>query len=474
VQLGTSELGVLVGRSIGQVRAGAEFLINASPGAAVVEIAGETFSNRIGRAYLAELRMAFRVLIVSGGVAGGWATLVPLSGAVVLPGTLVVESSVKKVQHPTGGVVAEIPVRDGMHVEAGGLVIRLDETQVRANGQLVANQLDQVRMRSARLTAERDGANEILVPRGLATRVGEEGIAQLVTAEESLFRARGSARRGQIELLQSNIGQFTEQIAGLEAQIASKTSQLTIISGELTGVDELYRKGLVPLTRLTTLQRESARLEGERGQLVSAIAETKAKSGQAQLQIVKVDQDFRSDVMKDLREAQDRQSELTEKNIAAQDQLQRIDIRAPVAGTVHQLSVHTIGGVIRPGDVIMEIVPDNDGLEIEARLPPNEIDQVRRAQTAFLRFSAFNQRTTPQVGGEVSYVSADLSHDTQNNSAYYSVRVTLSGDERRRLGEVRLVSGMPVEVFLQTGSRTMMSYLFKPILDQFHRMFNER
>jgi HlyD family secretion protein len=400
--------------------------------------------------------------------------LVPLSGAVVLPGTLVVESNVKKVQHPTGGVVADIAVRDGMHVSAGGLLLRLDETQLRANGQMLVNQLDQIRMRAARLIAERDGTPELRIPDSFTARMSDAAIAQLVTSEKSQFNARASARRGQIELLQSNIGQFKEQIAGLDSQIASKASQLTIIAGELTGVQELYGKGLVPLARLTTLQREVARLEGERGQLTSAIAETKAKVGQAQLQIVKVDQDFRTEVLKDLREAQDKEAELSEKNVAAQDQLQRIDIRAPTAGTVNQLSVHTIGGVVRPGDVILEIVPDSDELEIEARLPPNEIDQVRRAQTAFLRFSAFNQRTTPQVEGTVSYVSADLSRDAQTNTTYYTVRVTLPGDERRRLGAVKLVAGMPVEVFLQTGSRTMLTYLLKPISDQFHRMFNER
>jgi HlyD family secretion protein len=468
------DIGTVTQTSIAQLRAGAEFLVNASPGAAVPVIPGEAFSSRVGRAYMAELRTAFRVLILSGSVAGGWATLVPLSGAVVLPGTLVVESSVKKVQHPTGGVVADIAVRDGMHIKAGSLLVRLDETQVRANGQMLVNQLDQIRMRAARLVAERDGAAEIRIPDNFTARMSDAAIAQLVASEKSQFTARASARRGQTELLQSNIGQFKEQIAGLDAQIASKTSQLTIIAGELTGVQELYSKGLVPLTRLTTLQREVARLEGERGQLTSSIAETKAKVGQAQLQIVKVDQDFRTEVLKDLREAQDKEAELTEKNVSAQDQLQRIDIRAPTAGTVNQLSVHTIGGVIRPGDVILEIVPDSDELQIEARLPPNEIDQVRRAQTAFLRFSAFNQRTTPQVEGAVSYVSADLSRDAQTNSAYYTVRVTLPGEERRRLGEVKLVAGMPVEVFLQTGSRTMMSYLFKPITDQFHRMFNER
>jgi len=229
----------------------------------------------------------------------------------------------------------------------------------------------------------------------------------------------------------------------------------------------------VPLARLTALQREAVRLEGERGQLVSALAETRAKIGEAQLKIVQIDQDFRSEVMKDLREQQDKEAEFSEKNVAAQDQLKHIDIRAPASGVVHELSAHTLGGVIKPGDVIMEIVPDQDALEIEARLPPNEIDQVHRGQSASMRFTAFNQRLTPQVEGLVSYVSADLSRDAQNNS-YYTVRVTLSGDERHRLDGFTLLAGMPVEVFVRAGSRTMMSYLLKPITDQLHRMFNER
>jgi len=450
----------------GRLQAGLAFVISGSRHAPNDGAESAEFAVRIHRAYEGELRTALRVLLISASVAGGWATLVPLSGAVVLPGTLVVESNVKKVQHPTGGVVADIPVHDGMRVNAGDLLVRLDETQVRAGRQVLTNQLDQVRVRIARLVAERDDAAELVIP--------DKADRQLAASEISLFNARASARRGQKELLRSNISQFEEQIGGLDAQTKSKSSQLSLISGELTGVQDLLSKGLVPLTRVTTLQREAARLDGERGQLVAAIAETKAKIGQAQLQIVRTDQDFRTEVMKDLREAQDKEAELTEKSVAAQDQLNRIDIRAPTAGVVHQLSIHTIGGVIRPGDVIMEIVPDADDLEIEARLPPQDIDQVRRAQTAYLRFSAFNQRTTPQVAGNVAYVSADLGHDTQTNSAFYTVRITLPATERHRLAGLKLISGMPVEVFLQTGSRTMASYLLKPISDQFHRMFNER
>ena len=431
------------------------------------------FAEHVVRRHELELKAALRVLLVSAVVGGGWVALVPLSGAVVLPGTLVVESSVKKIQHPTGGVVTEIPVHDGMHVGTGTLLARLDQTQVQASQQLIANQIDQVRIRIARLLAERNASNEIQLPQQLTERLSEVTVAPLVASETSLFNARASARQGQKDLYQSNIRQFEEQIDGLGAEIKSKSSQLDLIASELAGVQALFAKGLVPLTRMTTLQRESARLEGERAQLTATIAETRAKIGQARLQIVQIDQNFRSEVMKDLRESQDKEAELMERNVAAKDQLNRIDMRSPTSGIVHQLTVHTIGGVVRPGDVIMEIVPDSDALEIEGRLPPNEIDQVAQGQQANLRFSTLDRQTMPQARGTVTYVSADLSRDEQTNARFYTVRIDLPTGERHHLNGLTLVSGMPVEIFLQTGSRTMLSYLFRPITDQFRRMFNE-
>jgi HlyD family secretion protein len=452
------------------LRAQFKWLLHGTVGA---ENPGRDFTEHVLRTHDNQLKTSSRVLIVSVAVAGSWATLVPLSGAVVLPGTLVVESSIKKIQHPTGGVVAEIPVQDGMHVNAGTLLARLDETQVRASQQLVADQLDQVRARIARLIGERDGLSEIQLPEQLADRLSDSGVAHLVTSETALFNARAAARQGNKDLYQSNIRQFEEQIDGLNAEIESKSTQLNLIATELTGVQELYAKGLVPLARMTTLQRDSARLEGERAELTATIAGTRAKIGQARLQIAQIDQDFRSQVMKDLREAQDKEAELSERNVAAKDQLNRTDIRAPTSGIVHQLAVHTIGGVVRPGDVIMEIVPDSDDLEIEGHLPPDEIDQVTRGQPAYLRFSTLDRRTMPEVRGTVTYVSAGLSHDEQNRASFYTVKIDLPSGERHHLGDMTLVSGMPVEIFLQTGSRTMLSYLLKPITDQFHRTFNE-
>ena len=430
---------------------------------------------RLSRAFERELKRGLRVLIFGVGIVGIWATLMPLSGAVVVPGTLVVESDVKKIQHPTGGVVANIPVRDGMRVSAGDLLLHLDETQLRANAQVLSQQLDQLRVRVARLVTERDGLDQPQMPHEMASRSSDGDVNRLWTSEISLFNSRAATRRNAKEVLQSHAGQLGEQISGLDAQVKSKAAQHDLISGELEGVDGLYQKGLVPLTRKTSLQREAARLDGERGQVVAAIAEAKSKISESELQAVKIDHDFRTEVMKDLREAQDKEAELVEKSTAAQDLLRRVDLRAPNNGIVHQLSVHTIGGVITPGEVVMEIVPESDELQIEAKLPPQEVDHVHHGQRAYIRFSAFNQRTTPQLEGVVSYVSADLNHDRQKNpnaATYYTVRVTLPPSERRRLGGLELVSGMPVEVFLQTGSRTMMSYLLKPISDQLLRTFN--
>jgi HlyD family secretion protein len=456
------------------LRPGYRFLVVGEDRALADDAQGTELAARLARGFEGELRTGLRVLVAGVGIVGGWAALVPLSAAVVVAGTLVVASNVKRIQHPTGGVVAQISVQDGALVRGGDLLMRLDDTQVRTNLEVIRKQLDELRGRIARLVAERDGDDDLTLPKELASRMGERDVEQLVASEKSLLKARANARQSQKELLHSQIGQHAEQIAGLNAQLKSKAAQLDLISNELQGVQSLYDKHLVPSTRLTALQREAAGLDGERGQLVSRIAETQSKTSDAQLQIIRIDQEFRTEVMKDLREAQDKEAELAERSVAAQDQLDRIDIRAPTSGVVHQLSVHTIGGVIAPAQVVMEVVPVSDDLQIEARLPPRDIDQVRVGQKAQIRLSAFNQRTTPQLDGIVSYVSADLSHDQQTNAAYYTIKATLPEGQIRRLGNLQLVSGMPAELFLKTRSRTMMSYLLRPISDQLKRSFNER
>jgi len=470
-------LGQLIEKGRVGVSTGVAFLVNRDGLAHNDNAPGDTLAVRTRRSYERELRVGLRVLLIGLVVGGGWMTLVPLAGAVVVPGNLVVQSNVKTIQHPTGGVVAEIPVHNGMRVAIGDLLLRLDPTQAQASLQVVSKQLDESRARIARLIAERDGLPQPEVPAELAGRLDESAVKDLLVSEETQFKARASARYSQKDLLQSRVAQLGEQIGGLDAQVASKAKQLELIAGELTGVQDLYDKRLVPITRLTTLQREAARIEGERGQLISAIAETKAKVGEAQLQIVRIDQDFRTEVVKELGEVQGKEGELVQHGVAARDMLDRIELRAPTSGIVHQLAAHTVGGVIKAGDAIMEVVPDSDDLQVEARLQPNDIDQVRVGQKALIRFSAFNQRTTPQIVGLVSFVSADVSHDqtaSAANVSFFTVRMTLPEDELRRLAGLQLVSGMPAEVFMQTGSRTMMSYLMKPITEQLQRAFVER
>ena len=427
----------------------------------------------LSREMSCELRRGGRVLAITGVIALGWAGLVPLSGAVIVAGQLVLHSNVKKVQHPTGGVVAEIFVRNGSKVNAGDKLARLDETAARTNLQVVARQLDEVRLRIARLNAERNGAAEPRWPSASTAEIDPVERDRLLESERDFFAARASARRSEQNLAQSRVDQLEKQIAGLEAQLQSNRRQIGITAGELKSVETLLQEKLVTIQRATALQRDAARMEGLDGQIASQIAETGNKVHEARLQAVQSEQSFRSEVMRELGEAEAREGELYERRLAADDQLKRAVIRAPSPGTIHELAVHTAGGVVSPAEVLMIVVPDGDSLEIDARVSPDKIDQVKTGQSARIRLSAFNARTTPELNGTVDVVSADLVRDPQSGG-YYDVRITLEQGEIRRLGDLQLTPGMPAEVFLQAKSRTMLSYLFKPVTDQLSRMFRER
>jgi HlyD family secretion protein len=440
---------------------------------AAIEV-GSSIGHSLEQALARERRRSSRILAVAAVVIFGWAAWVPLSGAVVVSGSLVMQSSVKKVQHPQGGIVTAILVGDGSKVAAGDELVRLDQTSARANLQVVARQLDEVRIRIARLKAERDKLQAPRWPSELAAEVDPAEQEELLASERGLFVARASARRGQQELAETRVDQLEKQIAALEAQLKSNGKQADITGGELRGVEELLRQKLVTLPRATALQREAAHLDGVEGQLIAQIAETRAKVSETRLQALQSEETFRSDVMRDLREAEAKEGELLERHLAARDQMARTVIRAPVAGTIHELALHTVGGVVTPAEVLMLLVPDGDTLAIEARLNADRVDQVHVGQTAHVRMSAFNQRTTPELAGIVELVSADIVRDAQSGATYYSVRIALPVDEVRRLGSLRLIPGMPAEVFLETESRTMLSYLFKPLTDQLSRMFRER
>jgi HlyD family secretion protein len=413
------------------------------------------------------------VLVLVIGV-GGWAATAVISGAVVASGSIVVDSNVKKVQHLTGGIVGELRVRDGDRVRAGDIVVRLDETVTRANLAIVTKGLDELTARKARLESERDGSDTIIFPAQLLAGAGDPDRAAAMDSERKLFNLRRTARNGQKAQLRERIAQLQEEITGLIAQQDSKAKEIALLERELAGVRELWKQNLVQLTRLTALERESARLDGERGQLIAAAAQAKGKIAETTLQILQIDQDIASDVAKELREVDGKIGEFIERKVTAEDQLKRTDIRAPQDGTVFQLAVHTIGGVITAGDPIMLIVPDADNLSVEVKVNPQDIDQLQLNQKAILRFTAFNVRTTPEIEGTVTRISADTSTDQRTGQSYYTVRIAMAADQVERLGDVKLLPGMPVEAFVQTGDRTMFSYLMKPLHDQFVRAFREK
>jgi HlyD family secretion protein len=405
---------------------------------------------------------------------GGWGTTAVISGAVVASGSLVVDSNVKKVQHPTGGIVGELRVRDGDHVHAGDIVVRLDETITRANLAIVSKGLDELMARKARLESERDGWDTIVFPAQLVAGASDPDRAAAMDSERKLFNLRKTARSGQKAQLRERVAQLGEEIAGLTAQQNSKSKEISLVERELAGVRDLWSKNLVQINRLTALEREAARLDGERGQLVAAAAQAKGRVAETALQILQIDQDIASEVAKELREVDGKIGEFVERKVTAEDQLKRIDVRAPQDGTVFQLAVHTVGGVITAGDPIMLIVPEADNLAVEVKVNPQDIDQLQLNQKAILRFTSFNARTTPEIEGVVTRISADISTDQRTGQSYYTLRISLPPEQVQRLGDVKLLPGMPVEAFVQTGDRTMLSYLMKPLHDQFVRAFREK
>jgi HlyD family secretion protein len=408
------------------------------------------------------------------GALGGWAGTSEFAGAVIAQGSLVVDTNVKKVQHPTGGVVAELRVREGEMVKEGDILLKLDDTQTRANLAIVSKGLDELTARRAREEAEIDGLTDIKFPDDLMARQGDPEVDRILVGETRLFEIRRKTREGLRAQLNERVAQSEEEIRGLTAQVDSKDKQIEWIKKELEGVRALWDKQLVQFTRVTSLEREQARLDGERGQLVASIAQSKGKIAETKIQIFQIDQDMRTEDGKDLADIRGKIAELVEKKVAAEDQLKRIDIRAPQSGMVHQLDVHTIGGVISAGQQIMLIVPAADKLIVEAKVQPQDIDQVHVGQSATSRFTNFSSRTTPELNGTVSLVSGDTTLDQRTGASYYTVRVAIPPKEIARLGEVKLVPGLPVEVFIQRTVRTVISYFVRPFRDQVARTFRER
>ena len=417
--------------------------------------------------------IGFLSVLVMVGVVGSWSVLTELNGAVIAPATIMVESYSKKVQHKEGGIVGEIRVKDGDRVENGQALVILDNTETKSELAIIDGLLDEALAKRARLEAQRDRASVITFPAEIVARAGEPELAAIMAGQNKLFDARLQAVVGKKEQLNQQIGQLTEQIGGLDSQKTAKEKQLSLISAELTDLKDLQSKGLVPISRVLAMDRETARLDGERGELVASKASAEARIAEVKLQILQIDEEDLSQTLTDMREIEGKVAELKERKLAVASRLERMVIKAPITGDVYQLAVHTIGGVIGPGELIMLIVPEADDLILQAQVMPQDIDQVRPGQIAHIRFPSFNSRLTPEVEAEVTQISADTSRTDQNSAPFYSVRLMISAKELAKLGSNKLKPGMPAEAFIQTEAQTPLSYFLKPLTDQFAHALRE-
>jgi HlyD family secretion protein len=419
-------------------------------------------------------RRGLTFIAVFGGTLGFWSIATTMSSAVIGPGQFVVDGSVKKVQHPTGGVVSQLLVREGDQVSEGDLLIRLDETVTRANLQVISRQLDELVGRKARLEAERDGQREIDVPSELSGRLADPEVARIVAAERKLFQARRSAREGHVAQLAKRIVQLQNEGLGLRSQLEANAGEAQLIVDELKGVRELYAKQLIPLVRLNGLERQAVNLTGQKGQLTAAFAQTEGKISEIELQILQIGEELRAETQKELREVQGKIAELSERRVAADDQLKRVELRAPSSGKVHQLTVHTVGGVITAAEPTMIIVPTKEELIVEARVTPQDRDQLRLGQHVMVRVHTTNQRNTPQLNGTLTRIAADVSKEPNAPAPFYAVWVSVASAELARLQNVSITAGMQADVFIEAGSRSPLNYLLRPLTDQMSRAFRER
>jgi HlyD family secretion protein len=401
--------------------------------------------------------------------------MAPLEGAVVASGTVVVENNVSRLQHPVGGVVGAIMVREGQRVREGDVVVRLDETSTRANLQIVVNEMNSVQARLARLRAERDGAAVVAMPAELLERAQRDAdVRQAIDSESTLFNARLQTRRGQRGQYEEQIKQLNQEIIGTDAQYRSAQQQLDVAELELSDIRGLYARNLIQRPRMTQLEREVARIRGSLGELVAKTAQLRAKITETELLIIQVGRTLETEVAREIRENETKLNELIERRATADDQLRRVELKAPREGVVHQLQVHTIGGVIAPGAVVMNIVPERESLIVEARVNPQDIDQLYPDQPARVRFPAFNTRTTPELRGQVFRIAADLVKDEKTGVGYYVIGIKIEDDERARLGSLRLIPGMPAESFIKTSERTLASFLLRPLQEHMNRAFREK
>lgn len=434
-------------------------------------IVGEARALRDSRRWLA---IGLLVLAGTFGAALAWSLQAPLSSAVVASGAVKVDSSRKKVQHPEGGVIKAILVADGSVVQSGDVLVQMDETRAGAAHGVVVGGRDIALATRARLIAERDELSAIRFPESLAARAEEPQVADILRAQRTLFAARRAARDGELNILDQQIGSLRSEIAGFDSQRRAKQEQQASVESDLHGLKELDAVGMVEKTRLRAIERDIAKLRGEQEELVSRIAATRTGISERELKKFQVRKAAQEQVAQELKTVQAEHFELLERESATRRTLELTELRAPVAGTVTGLNIHTTGGVVNAGEVLMEIVPSADKLVVEARVLPSDIDRVALGLRTGIKLHAFNQRTTPELEGRVVYVSADAAQDPRTEQDYFMVRVDVVAEELQRLGSERVQPGMQADIFIRTGERTFFGYLMQPLTESFRKAWLER
>jgi HlyD family type I secretion membrane fusion protein len=401
-----------------------------------------------------------------------WSFLAPIAKGIVAPGMIVVDSNRKVIQHLEGGIVSEILVRDGDHVKAGQVLLRLDQVTPQAQRDVLYGQFLTAKAQEARFAAERLGSKAITFPAELQGEGVDGRNVSIRASEEEVFRSRREALDGQLSIYKQRIGQLEEQMKGMEAQVEANTRQIDLIDSELEGLQQLFEKGYASKTRLLQLQRERAELDGDRGNYVAEIARSRVGIGEAQLQILQIHRAFEEDVAKGMQEAKARIFDLQDRLTSANDVLYRREVRAPGDGIILNSRVHTVGGVVRAGDGLMELVPAKDELIVETHISPIDIDVVTVGMQAEVRFSSLAQRNMPTLMGEVITVAADVTIE-QNGARYYVARVRVPEIEMEKLDGQKLVPGMPADAMIKAGEHSIIDYLLMPLADGFFRAFKE-
>lgn len=404
---------------------------------------------------------------------GAWTGLAELNGAVIAPATIMAESYSKRVQHREGGNVLRILVSDGEVVQAGQDLVLLDPTETKAELGIIDAQLLEMLVKKSRLEAQRDGIAELTLPQVIKARLAEPSLIEIVAGQTRLLKSIEDTATSKKSQLNEQIGQLNDQISGLESQLDAGRRQLELIKKETDGLRKLQTQGLVAASKVMAMDREMARLEGEQGQLQASIGSAQAKIGETKLQIIQVDEEIRNQALNELRDADSKIAEFQGRRISSQARLAHTTIKAPITGTIYQLSIHTEGGVVAPGETIMMIVPQGDDLVLQAQVTPNDISHIHVGQSAHVKFNSFNARVTPDVFAEVTQVAADTTRADAQSPPFYAIKLTISAKELEKLGVNKLKPGMSAEAFIETESRSPFSYLVKPLVDQFSHAMRE-